>query len=503
MKKLFYRQPKDKGKGVKDIKDMSDDGAPDELARRLAGMNVVDRNEHPHTPTRNNQRVSNSFVGGFRQSTSRIPDEELANTSDQLKSPAKFHRPSASAPGVPSFPAPTQYGQAYPHPRPLPNPPSMAMPIPQHASGIPQGQMSLTMQHAIAGDNGLQYTPQRPATQSLYPPQPTLPPRPHSDPAVPTAPKTPRRPSISQPQSPSTSAKPSPQLDTPGKARRRIVSTPASPSAVSASGRSNSAGLSVICSGITQQGNPCKNKVKVETLPLGLHDPDVEEEMEFFCYHHNKGSLETTHIDINNKELRFDDFVQSYLLPSSRATLRRVMVKAKSDKDTPGYIYCFRVRDPSNPDLVRLKVGRTTKLSKRISEWSIQCGKEPMLKGWWPAGMNAQPSDVMKGTVDPGLPDGWIHRLETLIHIELADLSLNAPYLEKEFPNVTFDKDVEKYLKKGKLVKANETCPTCGTRHREIFSFPRLTGHLEGKEWEYLVKPVIEKWARFVRQYLQ
>ena len=38
--------------------------------------------------------------------------------------------------------------------------------------------------------------------------------------------------------------------------------------------------------------------------------------------------------------------------------------------------------------------------------------------------------------------------------------------------------------------------------HKEIFSFPRVTsGPYKGKEFELLVKPVIERWSKFVREY--
>ena len=37
-----------------------------------------------------------------------------------------------------------------------------------------------------------------------------------------------------------------------------------------------------------------------------------------------------------------------------------------------------------------------------------------------------------------------------------------------------------------------------GTRHTEIFVFKRLQGKYRGKEWSTVIRPVIEKWARFV-----
>lgn len=41
------------------------------------------------------------------------------------------------------------------------------------------------------------------------------------------------------------------------------------------------------------------------------------------------------------------------------------------------------------------------------------------------------------------------------------------------------------------------------TKHQEIFSFERVVeGRYRGKEWEEIVKPVIEKWGGFVEAYL-
>jgi hypothetical protein len=41
------------------------------------------------------------------------------------------------------------------------------------------------------------------------------------------------------------------------------------------------------------------------------------------------------------------------------------------------------------------------------------------------------------------------------------------------------------------------------TVHQEIFSFERVTGgRYKGKEWEDIVKPVIEKWGGFIEAYL-
>jgi hypothetical protein len=38
---------------------------------------------------------------------------------------------------------------------------------------------------------------------------------------------------------------------------------------------------------------------------------------------------------------------------------------------------------------------------------------------------------------------------------------------------------------------------TGGTTHKEIFAFTRIES---GKEWESVVRPVIEKWSKFVAE---
>jgi hypothetical protein len=46
-------------------------------------------------------------------------------------------------------------------------------------------------------------------------------------------------------------------------------------------------------------------------------------------------------------------------------------------------------------------------------------------------------------------------------------------------------------------------CADCGTLHKEIFEFTKVkSGRLRGKEWESIVKPVIERWGLFVDTYV-
>ncbi len=100
--------------------------------------------------------------------------------------------------------------------------------------------------------------------------------------------------------------------------------------------------------------------------------------------------------------------------------------------------------DPTNTTHIAIKVGRATSLNKRIDQWSKQCtSKEQLLRGWWPGGVSDN-TRLLKGIVDPGAKGKYCHRLERLIHLELADLSQNAQYLDKEFPDVTVDDKEQK-----------------------------------------------------------
>ena len=43
---------------------------------------------------------------------------------------------------------------------------------------------------------------------------------------------------------------------------------------------------------------------------------------------------------------------------------------------------------------------------------------------------------------------------------------------------------------------------TGGTSHEEIFTFRRLLGTSRGREYEKIVKPVVEKWGAYVCQFV-
>ena len=108
-----------------------------------------------------------------------------------------------------------------------------------------------------------------------------------------------------------------------------------------------------------------------------------------------------------------------------------------------------------NGDRVYLKVGRTTKLVKRLDEWAKQCGsKEQILRCWWPGEVEEDDRSNIRGRIKPGSKGRYCHRLEKLIHLELGDVALNAPYLKNVDGDSTRSDDasdsVDETPKKGK-----------------------------------------------------
>ena len=179
--------------------------------------------------------------------------------------------------------------------------------------------------------------------------------------------------------------------------------------------------------------------------------------------------------------------------------------------------YAHPALDQSTPGQVHLKVGRTVNLVKRMDQWSKQCeSKEQVLRGYWPGNGSADSSDLMKGRMKIGDPGPYCYRLERLVHLELADLVQNRPYLISGFPKLNSAPERETTP----VVKRQ--CPDCmplflycvkalglmyilvgGKTHKEIFTFKRYTaGKNKGREYEVIVKPVVDKWGKYVEKYL-
>ncbi|KAH9026727.1 hypothetical protein EDB85DRAFT_2074864 [Lactarius pseudohatsudake] len=242
------------------------------------------------------------------------------------------------------------------------------------------------------------------------------------------------------------------------------------------------------CSTMTTAGKRCRNRAKVPAAQAYM-DGDV------FCHlHANEIARPSGFYDRKTGRtfIKFSVWIPNYLQATTQNALRVEMQNARAPSDVEGYIYAFEILGSK---LINLKVGRATNLNRRMNQWGKQCGsKEQVLRGFWPGGMGKE-GVPMKGLVQAGPKGPWCHRLERLVHIELSDLAMFAPYLEAGYPNIR----AKKTNKGGK--RDVKKCPDCSTMHNEIFAFERATE--EGQyEWECIVKPVIEKWGGFVEAYL-
>ena len=129
----------------------------------------------------------------------------------------------------------------------------------------------------------------------------------------------------------------------------------------------------------------------------------------------------------------------------------------------PAHIDLLSFADPKRSDVIQLKVGRTVNLVKRLDQWDKQCGSKVQIpRGWWPGTVendNETGVSLLKGNIKAGDPGPFCHRVERLVHIELADLSLHAPYLASGWVNNTSDHTTRPPNRK---TSAEETtCPDC------------------------------------------
>ncbi|EIW85453.1 hypothetical protein CONPUDRAFT_47377 [Coniophora puteana RWD-64-598 SS2] len=341
-------------------------------------------------------------------------------------------------------------------------------------------------------------TPPRPS--KLAPPAFDRP-RPSSDSAL--SPPNVKSPKTRKAKSTSPTETPEPAPCTPPR-HKRATSSPPSPTLSAAT--SSPGKDSVRCSGFTKASQPCKRMVKVGPA-LATLDPDLD--VERFCHQHRDeiGKQNGFTAFKNGQYVEFDTWIPKYLHPDTQAVLRAVMAKPKSGSDKDGYIYTYEIRDKHTPDVVHLKVGRATTLNQRLDQWQKQCSsKEQVVRGWWPASADGDEGSLLRGLIKAGPAGPLCHRLERLIHLELADLVVHTPYLDPHWPNVNHDDlavSSKKNAKTALYKKNHQPCLDCGAVHKEIFSFKRVEeGYYENKEWELIVKPVIEKWGFFVETYV-
>jgi hypothetical protein len=233
-------------------------------------------------------------------------------------------------------------------------------------------------------------------------------------------------------------------------------------------------------------------------------DSDDSDSLPRFCHQHSKELMTPSgyYARQNGEWVKFEDWIPAYLCPDTQVSLRVEMEKARSQSDVPGYIYTFEIRESEESDVIKLKVGRAVNLVKRIDQWGKQCGsKEQVLRGFYPGSVEPDEVSFMKGRVIAGEQGPWCHKLERLIHLELAGLVSSCIYLDPRWPNVEVDASSSDSDTKSKVSDARKPCVDCGSTHKEIFEFKRWKRG-NRREWDGLVKPVIERWGKFVELYV-
>ncbi|EJU05859.1 hypothetical protein DACRYDRAFT_113884, partial [Dacryopinax primogenitus] len=400
------------------------------------------------------------------------------------------------------------------------------MPVPMHALPLPDAFAALSLTTPTPRSAPPETLMQPPlghgpshSAVSLNVPSPVRPQQQQADGRTP--PRTPvkhagRRRSSSSPASPSLAA-----LST-------LSTTPNQPTGSSDSPASRQPKMTVQCAGITKSGLSCQRQVKALSA-LAFLAPD--EPVERYCHQHAREVLEPSGFYTRPQAggaprwIAYGEWIPEYLSQPTQILLRTTMESPPSVSDQPGHIYAYELRTPAS-EPVALKVGRAGNVKNRLGEWGRQCGKEVVLRGLWPpaAGEREGNPSLMRGRLKPGEKAPCVHRLERLIHLELADVSLYSTHLRVDFfPSTRVVPSGTTTPARGTRSKASGTpakgslpsspasasknplrrpltaCPECGKLHREIFTFDRVgSGRAKGREWEEIVRPVIDKWGRFV-----
>lgn len=112
---------------------------------------------------------------------------------------------------------------------------------------------------------------------------------------------------------------------------------------------------------------------------------------------------------------------------------------------------------------VRLKIGRTNNVHRRINEWTKQCSHDLTLLRYYPYSSTATSASPR----NPGITVPYVHRVERLIHLELGDIR----------------------------IRDMGPCADCGKEHKEWFEVP---AEREALQW---VDGSIRRWCDWAKDH--
>ena len=151
------------------------------------------------------------------------------------------------------------------------------------------------------------------------------------------------------------------------------------------------------------------------------------------------------------------------------------------------------VKDTAHPDLVRIKVGRTADVSRRLREhrWCCPSFKAQLLGQYPPATPRTHTCEVP-----------FAGALERLVHLELTDLAAQSNPSGRTATRVLCP-DCQYTLAFVRICPSLTLLCSIGRAvHVEIFTFKRTPNVSYDWEWRHIVRPVFERWGRFVSDYV-
>lgn len=230
-------------------------------------------------------------------------------------------------------------------------------------------------------------------------------------------------------------------------------------------------------------------------------------------------SLSTTPTSHSSKTAPLLSLIPQHLSPQTTALLLAELAKPISDADEDGYIYIFWVTpqgpneaeappgdialnllpppgrpshsrrtsdalraaqtiDPyskgtaNQPGSIRLKIGRTSNVHRRLNQWSKQCSHNLTLIRYYPYNTSSpSPSPARRPDSGHSQRHGQhvphVHRVERLIHIELSE----------------------------QRVRGQGPCSQCGKEHREWFEINATKDALR------LVDDCVRRWVSWGEQH--
>ncbi|KAF3907306.1 hypothetical protein ABW21_db0204061 [Orbilia brochopaga] len=155
--------------------------------------------------------------------------------------------------------------------------------------------------------------------------------------------------------------------------------------------------------------------------------------------------------------------------PASAALYRAVEDDADDDEDAGRPVSPGGACSLKPEKRVLLKIGRAANVQRRLHQWSQQCGYNLQLLRFYPhvplTDITApdRKDSTAEAASTPGQQVAFAHRVERLIHLELRDEYYNKPHV----------------------------CSTCERVHKEWFSVPA------NREGVYRVDEVIKRWCQW------